>query len=79
MEKIAFGDTTVGDLLVWIGIAIGVLAVLGMLSKLFRKQPKSEVLQQVRCDGCGWQGQVSRIAGRCPRCNQPLGDRKAGR
>jgi predicted Zn-ribbon and HTH transcriptional regulator len=35
-------------------------------------------MQFAACKSCGWQGQVSRHAGRCPACNQPLGDRMLG-
>ncbi|MBW1742138.1 MAG: hypothetical protein JRJ47_01745 [Deltaproteobacteria bacterium] len=37
----------------------------------------SKHIQAVECTGCGWQGQVSRYAGRCPVCNTPLGEQKA--
>ncbi len=75
MDEIVFGSFTVQDLVV----AGAILVVLVVVVKiLFRKKPDKKYTQVVRCDDCGWNGRVSTIAGRCPKCNKPLGDRKAG-
>lgn len=75
MDKIVFGEYTVQDILIVVGMVIGLLILVALLKRIFSK-PKSDVYaQQVRCDQCGWQGKVSKYAGRCPRCNNPLGDR----
>ena len=79
MDTVLFGTYTVGAVLKYAGIALGGIVVLATLIKLFGKSESSEHVQPVECLGCGWQGQVSRYAGRCPKCNNPLGDRKAGR
>ena len=49
------------------------------LGFIFGKKGGDEHIQLVQCSGCGWQGRVSRYAGRCPKCNTPLGDQKAER
>ena len=55
------------------------LVVLVLLWKLtHRKKPKSW-LQVTSCPNCGWTGQVSRYAGRCPKCNAQIGDQKGKR
>jgi len=77
MEQIVFGETTVKDLLVYAGLIVGALIVLGLLARLLRRSKPPAQVQTVRCR-CGWQGQVSRLAGRCPKCNAPLGDRRVG-
>jgi hypothetical protein len=79
MDTVLFGAYTVGTVLKYAGIGIGGIVVLAILIKLFGKSEPNEHVQAVECLGCGWQGQVSRYAGRCPQCNTPLGDRKAGR
>ena len=76
MDKIVFGEYTVQDLLILAGIVVGVLILAVLLKKMFSKSKSDAYAQQVRCDQCGWQGKVSKYAGRCPRCNNPLGDRR---
>ncbi len=74
MDEIVFGSYSVQDLI----IAGAILVVLVVAVKiLFRKKPDAKFTQAVHCE-CGWQGNVSTIAGRCPKCNKPLGQRKAG-
>ena len=74
MDQIVFGEYTVQDVLVVAGVVVGLLILVALLKKIFSK-PKSDVYaQQVLCDQCGWRGKVSKYAGRCPRCNNPLGD-----
>lgn len=77
MDTVVFGDYTVLDLLIYGGIGVGALILLGFLKKLFSGQKTSEHVQVVRCNGCGWQGQVSKYAGKCPKCSQPLGSQMA--
>lgn len=79
MDTVLFGTYTVGTVLKYGGIAVGVIAVLTVAMKIFGKSEPNEHVQAVECLGCGWRGHVSRYAGRCPKCNTPLGDRKAGR
>ena len=76
MDQIVFGEYTVQDVLVVAGVVVGLLILVALLKKIFSK-PKSDVYAQLaRCGKCGWQGKVSKYAGRCPQCNNPLGDRK---
>lgn len=65
LETIFSGDYSAHDLLIAAGVAAIVLIVV------------SRHFQIVDCVSCGWRGEVSRYAGRCPQCNQPLGERKA--
>jgi hypothetical protein len=77
MDTIVFNQCSVLDLLVGAGFVLGVLILLVILRQIFGKKKNSRHIQSVQCSGCGWQGRVSRYAGRCPRCNTPLGDQKA--
>ncbi len=77
LDTIVFGNYSIQDLIVYGGIAIGVLIVLTILKKLFTGKETSEHVQVTRCKNCGWQGQISRYAGVCPKCSQPLGDQIA--
>ena len=79
MDAVLFGNYTAAMLLKYAGMAVGAIVVLTVLMKVFRKSEDSEHVQSVECLGCGWRGSVSRYAGRCPKCNSPLGDLKAGR
>ena len=76
MDKVVFGDYTVQDLLVVAGVIVGALILLALLKKVFGKSKSDVYAQKVRCGNCGWQGKVSKYAGRCPQCNNPLGDRR---
>ena len=53
--------------------------VLVVLWKLTRRKKAKPWIQATRCPKCGWSGQTSRYAGRCPKCNAPVGDQKAKR
>ena len=75
MDKIVFGEYTVQDVLVVVGMVIGLLILVALLKRMFSKSKSNVYAQQVRCDKCGWRGKVSKLAGRCPQCNNPLGDR----
>jgi predicted Zn-ribbon and HTH transcriptional regulator len=61
------------------GIAVGLFILVRVMRRLFRQQAVSRLFQPARCVNCGWSGQVSRYAGRCPQCNRPLGEQKARR
>ncbi|MBT8364017.1 MAG: hypothetical protein KJP23_04870 [Deltaproteobacteria bacterium] len=79
MDKILLAGYTVQDAMLVVGIGIGILILLSILKKIFRKEKVNPYMQFATCKDCGWQGQVSRHAGRCPGCNQPLGDRMVSR
>ncbi len=79
MDKILVAGYTVQDALLAVGIVIGFLILFSILKKIFRKEKINHYMQFAACEGCGWQGQVSRHAGHCPGCNQPLGDSMVGR
>lgn len=77
LNTIIFGTYTVKDLLPYaIGLAV-ILIIWKIVKALFMTEEMSEHAQIVKCQSCGWQGQVSRYAGKCPKCSEPLGDRKA--
>ncbi len=73
MDKIALGEYPI---LVAVGAVVGCLILWSILKMVFGKKETGKHIQLVRCGNCSWQGKVSRYAGRCPRCNQPLGDQK---
>ena len=75
MKQIIFAGYTLQQILIFAGVVIAILVVLSWLKKLLSGRQADPHSQQVKCR-CGWQGQVSRYAGRCPRCNEPLGQRK---
>ncbi len=77
LDTIVFGEWTLKQVLMIGGGLVVLFILLGYIRKLFFSRPDdSEHVQAVRCRSCGWQGRVSRYAGRCPKCNEPLGDRK---
>lgn len=77
-EMIIFGHYTLRQLATYAGAALVALIVIKCLVGLFFKKHKEDKTMQIcRCKNCGWQGQVSRYAGRCPQCNEPIGDWKA--
>ncbi|MDJ0814804.1 MAG: hypothetical protein QNJ58_01330 [Desulfobacterales bacterium] len=75
LDMTIFAEYTLQDILTWAGIAIGILVAISILKKIFRPEKVDPYMQTATCSGCGWQGQVSRHAGKCPGCNRPLGDR----
>ena len=77
MDVSSVTDLIQGNPLVAAGAVVGGLLVLYVLAKALFKEKKSEHIQTASCLSCGWRGQVSRYAGRCPKCNDPLGDMKA--
>jgi hypothetical protein len=79
MDKIIFAGYTVQDAMLAAGIVIGLFFLFSILKKIFKKEKVKPYMQLATCSACGWQGQVSRHAGRCPGCNQALGDRLVNR
>lgn len=77
MNTIIWGDYTLQELLIVVGVIVGVFVLIKLFKKLFASEKVDQHHQIVKCKACGWKGQVSRHAGRCPKCNQPLGDQKA--
>ncbi len=77
METIIFGNYTVQDILIAAGVIIGLLYLWKALKKVSGKKEVGSHAQLVICFGCGWEGPVSRHAGKCPRCNKPIGELKA--
>jgi len=76
---VVFHEPLVQYALIIAGAAVGLVIVIGLVRRLFRTTAASPLFQPVRCRDCGWRGQVSRYAGRCPQCNQPLGEQKGKR
>jgi predicted Zn-ribbon and HTH transcriptional regulator len=61
------------------GIGAALLILARLVIWIVKKKARAQLFEPVVCSGCGWRGQVSRYAGRCPQCNQPLGEQKAKR
>ena len=79
LERLLSGDYSAQDVLVAAGAVAVSLIVIRILIRLFRKKAGSQHFQVVECFNCGWLGNVSRYAGRCPQCNQALGEQKIRR
>ena len=75
IDQIIVAGYTVQDAMLLVGTGIGILILATILKKIFKKDKVNPYMQVANCSECGWQGQVSRHAGRCPGCNMPLGDR----
>lgn len=67
------------DVLAVASTAFAALVVAALLVRLLRRRRLPPHLQQATCPACGWEGTVSRYAGRCPACNAPVGERRARR
>jgi hypothetical protein len=76
METIVFGNFTVLEILIAAGVIIGFFYLWRALKKGLKKKNGPHTQGKI-CFGCGWEGQVSTHAERCPKCNKPLGDQKA--
>jgi predicted Zn-ribbon and HTH transcriptional regulator len=76
LETIVFGNFSVQDILTIAVVIISAIILIKIIKTLFKKEKNTPHLQRVRCGNCGWEGQVSRYAGRCPRCNTVLGEQK---
>jgi predicted Zn-ribbon and HTH transcriptional regulator len=62
-----------------VAAALAGLVVLALLWKLLRREKPKSWIQVTCCPECGWKGQTSRYAGRCPQCNARIGDQKGAR
>ncbi len=78
LDTAVFGKYNAQDVLLVVGAALGSLILIRILMRVFKKEENNRYFQLVDCLNCGWQGKVSTLAGRCPKCNQPLGYQKAG-
>jgi predicted Zn-ribbon and HTH transcriptional regulator len=67
------------ELLPYAGGALAVIAALAVVAWKLMRRKEDRHIQVVTCETCGWRGQVSRYAGRCPGCSNPLGEQKAKR
>jgi len=79
LDTVIFGYYTAQDVLIFAGGVAAFLMLLIIVKRVFKEKEISQHFQLVDCSGCGWHGKVSSFAGRCPKCNQALGDRKARR
>jgi hypothetical protein len=79
LDTVVFGEYTVEDLLIVAGVVIALLIIFRILMRVFKKKESSKYVQSADCLNCGWYGKVSTLAGRFPKCNQPLGDLKTHR
>ncbi len=77
MDTIVFGNYTLQQILIVVGIVVGIGILFKIVKKMFSSDKVDRHHQIVKCGSCGWKGQVSRNAGRCPKCNKPLGEQKA--
>ena len=77
MAEVVFGNFTVLDILIAAGVIFGLFYLGRTLKKIFGKKKVGPHAQLVICFGCGWQGPVSIYAGKCPKCNKPIGEQKA--
>lgn len=59
-------------------VLVGTVALV-VLWKLSRRKKPKPWMQATTCPQCGWTGQTSRYAGRCPKCNNLIGDQKGKR
>jgi len=60
----------------WLVAALIVVFALALVWRLTRREKPKAWIQETLCPSCGWKGQTSRYAGRCPRCSTPIGDQK---
>jgi predicted Zn-ribbon and HTH transcriptional regulator len=79
LDTVIFGEYTAEDILILAGVMIALLIIFRILMRVFKREESSQYFQSADCLSCGWHGKVSTLAGRCPKCNQPLGDQKAHR
>jgi len=73
MDTLVFGDFTVKELLI---AAVVIVVFISLIKKIFKKEKTDVHVQQVECL-CGWKGHVSVHAGRCPKCNAPIGSQRS--
>ena len=60
-----------------VGGALLGLVILVIAVRLLRPRKPKPWIQTAVCPSCGWRGQTSRHAGRCPSCNTPIGEQRA--
>ena len=77
LDTIVIGGYTVQDVLILFGVLIVFLILFPILARVFKKEESSKYSQFADCLNCGWRGKVSTLAGRCPKCNETLGEHKA--
>ena len=66
-------------IMVMAGAAVILSITAFIVKKIIKYRKEKRHIQNVQCYNCNWKGKVSRYAGRCPQCNEPLGDQKAKR
>jgi len=76
VDTIVFGDYTVLDLIIAAVVILIAFNVFAFLKKLLTKKEAKPYAQSVKCYNCGWEGHVSKHAGKCPKCNTALGDQQ---
>lgn len=64
------------DLTLVAGVLFAVVAA-AMFVRLLRPRKQKPWIEATVCPRCGWKGQTSRHAGRCPACNTPIGEGRA--
>lgn len=52
--------------LVWLGIAVGVLITIILIIKLVKTQPHQALKSEDRCERCG----TKMVGIKCPKCNK---------
>ncbi|OGW41256.1 MAG: hypothetical protein A2Y97_07090 [Nitrospirae bacterium RBG_13_39_12] len=77
MDTIVFGNYSLKEILVVVLIIAGLWTIIRIFMRVFKKKENDQHFQSVKCFTCGWEGKVSKYSGRCPKCNQPLGDQRA--
>jgi len=79
MDISRFDNAFVQMVVVIAGAAIILSITAFIVKKIAKNKKEKRHIQFVQCYNCNWKGKVSRYAGRCPQCNEPLGDQKARR
>jgi len=71
-------DNALFQIVLVIAGAVIILSIaLFIVKTISKKKKEKRHIQFVQCYNCNWKGKVSRYAGRCPKCNEPLGDQIA--
>lgn len=79
MDISHFDNAFVQMVVVIAGAAIILSITAFIVKKIIKNRKEKRHIQIVQCYNCNWKGKVSRYAGLCPQCNEPLGDQKARR
>jgi len=77
MDITILDNITVQAAVALIGASVIISITVFTIRRIIKKRRENRHVQFVHCTSCSWKGNVSRYAGRCPQCNQPLGDQKA--